>query len=198
MHTGIAVPQSAFDRHATQAWVDARQRGAPAGQSVFCRHCTHCSVVASQIAPPAAPPVQSDAILQPMQAPELVSHMGLRPPHWALLVHAAWQVLLPGQHTGVAPEHPAEPVHCWQRPCEQYGAVAGQSGSVRHMTQPSAESQNWFIGHALLPLGPQRALPPPGPPFSPPLVELPPHATTPAATVATKATTARTRPKRAG
>jgi hypothetical protein len=118
-HTGAAVPQSAFDRQATQVWFEARQRGAFAGQSVLLRHCTHCSLLVSQRVPPAAPPAQSELILQPMQAPVLVSHMGLRPPHWALPVQAAWHVWFPGQHTGVDPEQPAEPVHCWQRPCEQ-------------------------------------------------------------------------------
>ncbi len=83
------------------------------------RHCTHCSLLVSQMAPPAAPPAQSDIILQPMHAPVLVSHIGLRPPHCALLVHAVWHVWLPGQQTGVAAGQPAEPVHCWQRPCEQ-------------------------------------------------------------------------------
>jgi hypothetical protein len=116
-HTGAAVPQSAFDRHATQVWAEARQRGALAGQSELARHCTHCSVVGLQMAPPAAPPPQSEVTLQPMQAPVLVSHMGLRPLHCALPVQAAWHVLLPGQHTGVVPVQPAEPVHCWQRPC---------------------------------------------------------------------------------
>jgi hypothetical protein len=91
-HIGAAVPQSAFDRQATQVWFEARQRGALAGQSVLLRHCTHCSLLVSQMAPPPPPPAQSELILQPMQAPVPVSHMGLRPPHWALLVQAAWHV----------------------------------------------------------------------------------------------------------
>jgi hypothetical protein len=111
--TGKAVPQSALERQATQVLADVRQRGALAGQSEVARHCTHWSVVVLQIVPLPAPPLQSAFVLQPMQAPVLVSQMAVRPCwHWVLLVHAAWQVWLPGQHTGVVPVQPADEVHC--------------------------------------------------------------------------------------
>lgn len=69
--------------------------------------------------------------------------------------------------------------HSTQPPCRQNRAVAGHCESLVHVTQPSVALHCVPAGHALVPFGPQIALPPPGPAgvtSTPPVLELPPHA----------------------
>jgi hypothetical protein len=181
LHTGAAIPQSALPRHSTQVPLEARQRGAVAGQSELPAHSTQVCVVALQTFAVAG---QSLAVLHPTQTPAAVSQMvAPRPVHWASVVHAAWQVCVPGKHAGVVPvPQSVFDSHATQLPCRQNRAAAGHWESVVQSTQPSVTSHCLVAGHALVPLGPQSALPPPGPaspakPRSPlPLDVPPPHA----------------------
>jgi hypothetical protein len=91
--TGAVPAQSEFERHATHAPCETRQRGLLAGQSPFEAHSTHSCVVRSHTL---VSPEQSVDELQPTQAPVLVSQSRLSPGQDALLVHAAWQVWLAG------------------------------------------------------------------------------------------------------
>lgn len=109
---GAAVPQSELDRQATHRPVDTRHRGSLAGQSEFAAHWTHCEVSVLQTGAAAG---QSVDVLQPTQAPALV-HIGLVMGQGAVppsAVQAAWQVCVPGQHTGVElVAHCALLLHC--------------------------------------------------------------------------------------
>src|SRR5262245_50422309 len=64
------------------------------------------------------------------------------------------------------------------------GFGAAHCASLVHCTQPRVGSHDLPSPHWFVPLTPQIALPPPGPPFGPPppllvsSLELPPHATT--------------------
>jgi hypothetical protein len=101
LHTGAAVPQSELPTHSTQVPFEARQRGAAAGQSELPAHSTHVCVVVLQTFAAAG---QSVAVLHPTQTPAAVSQMvAARPVHWASVVHAAWQVCVPGKQAGVVP-----------------------------------------------------------------------------------------------
>jgi hypothetical protein len=83
---GAAVPQSAFDTHATHFPSRARQKGALPGHSPFVWHWTHRWSDVSQNLASAG---QSLAEVHPTQAPACV-HTGALLGHGALLVHAAW------------------------------------------------------------------------------------------------------------
>jgi hypothetical protein len=89
--TGAAVPQSAFDRHATHLKDDSRHRGCEAGHSALLVHCTHVLKVGLQIA---CGWEQSVFALHPTHAPVAVSQRrtSLLPAHDASVVHAAWHL----------------------------------------------------------------------------------------------------------
>lgn len=113
--TGCAAPQSAFVRQATQAPRPMKQRGAPAtvAQSAFDAHCTQRSVAGSQIL---ASPVQSVDVRHSTQAPLPVSQMGSLRVQPDVGVQAVWQLLVEGEHTGMADGHPAAPLQETQAP----------------------------------------------------------------------------------
>jgi len=139
----------------------ASQRGAVAGQSAF-------------VLQPAQTPVAA------LQSCEFFGHI-------AFVVHAGWQVWSPGKHAGAATPQSVLERHAPQVPVPamQKGAVAGHWLSAVHWTQPSVTSHCWPCRHWFVPLIPQTALPPPGPPAPPVMSEdgvlEPPHATTTAA-----------------
>jgi hypothetical protein len=140
-------------------------------------HSTHPCVVALQIIAAAG---QSAFVLQPTQAPVLVSHVGVaRSVHSWSLVHAAWHVCVPGQHDGVVPAPQfAFVTHSTHAPSSQMDAAAGHCESSVQSTHPRTGSHCWPVRHAFVPFGPQMALPPPGP-ASPARIsvdEFPPHA----------------------
>jgi hypothetical protein len=94
--------------HWTQRWFE--HFGAAAEQSTSARHSTH-----------------SD---------RLVSHRGVAPEQFALLVQPATQVSTSGWQTGVEPPQSALPRHCAQMPRARHrGADAGQSEPEAHSTQ---------------------------------------------------------------
>ena len=77
LQMGLASPQSALSRHATQRPVAAKQRGAPAGQSASAAQATHDWVVRSQIL---LLPVQSLASSHATHSP-VGSHLGVARGH---------------------------------------------------------------------------------------------------------------------
>jgi hypothetical protein len=169
LQMGAEVPQSAFERHATQVWVPRKHRGVPPLQSAFDSHSTHCCVVGSQTR---APPGQSAEVLHPTQAP-VVASQTVAPPRWQVAVvelHAGWQVWSPGKQAGAFAGQFALLAHWTQAPATQYGAAAAQFALLVHSTHPSVGSHCRFCPHEV----PQAATPP-APTFVPP--PLPPQAT---------------------
>lgn len=132
---GWAVPQLAFERHATQRSSPRKQNGAPAGQSVLLMHWTHCCAVASHSGADAG---QSVFVLHCTQAP-LGAQSGEPFGQSVAVLHAAWQVWSPGQQFGVAALQSAFVLHTEQWPSMQYFAAVGQSVFARHWTQPREE-----------------------------------------------------------
>ncbi len=114
--TGAAVPQSAFDRHATHSPFAEKQRGVAAGQSVFVAHATHVSVVGSHTF---VAPEQSADVLHPTHAPVVVSQSWFFPAQSAVVVHAARHMWVDGEQTGAFAEHPKAPEQGTQAPLAQ-------------------------------------------------------------------------------
>jgi hypothetical protein len=86
---GAVVPQSEFERHATQVDRATRHRGDAAGQSLFCVHWMHDRVSDAQIGRVAG---QSLIWLQPMHAPLVESQIGVFPGQVGPPLHEAWHV----------------------------------------------------------------------------------------------------------
>jgi hypothetical protein len=170
LHTGAAVPQSLFERHATHAPLATWQRGAPVGQSLLARHCTQSCVVVLHTGRIDG---QSFATLQPMQSPDAWSQIGARIGQ-LFAVQAAWHLWSEAQHAGVVPPQSALVLHWTHAPCVHTRAVAGQSAALKQSTHPRIASHICLPGHCIVPLGPQSALPGPGPP----VVLLPPEQAT--------------------
>jgi hypothetical protein len=142
LQIGAAAAQSASLVHATHVWFARWHFGRFMGQSLSATQGTHLCVAGSQAG---LPPEQSADVLQPTHSPtpDDVSQMCAPPEQSAFVVQAAWQVLSPGQHDGVAaaqsllfphsPQVPAPALHA--------GASSGQSAFEAHPTHPSAGSQ---------------------------------------------------------
>jgi hypothetical protein len=90
---GSAVPQSAFERQATQRSSRARHRGEVCGQSELAWHCTHWPVAVSQMG---MGPPQSVFALQPTQAPAATLQMWASSGQSPFVLHAGWQSWSPG------------------------------------------------------------------------------------------------------
>jgi hypothetical protein len=182
-HTGCAAPQSELLTHWTHWFVAVWHLGAFGGQSLSAIHCTHCSVAELQAAIGAA---QSADVWHPTHAPtpDDVSQMCATPGQSMFVMHAAWQLLSPGQHEGLAAGQSLFFAHSPHAPVpgRHTGAACGQFASEVHSTQPSTGSHWRPARHSLVPFTPQSALPGPGP-LAPSV--LPPQATSTKTTAAT-------------
>jgi hypothetical protein len=121
---------------------------------------------------------QSADVRQPTHSPMPgeVSQMRAKAGHAAFVVHAAWQLLSPGQHDGAAAGQSAFFAHSPHAPvpCTHTGAACGQFAFEVHSTHPRTGSHCKPARHASVPFTPHSALPGPGPLT---LLLLPPQAT---------------------
>jgi hypothetical protein len=83
---GLAIPQSALLRHATQVLVAGSQSGSVIGQSVLAPHSTHASVAASQMGVGIE---HCESVMQPTHAPTAVWQIGSAFGQSESVVHAA-------------------------------------------------------------------------------------------------------------
>jgi hypothetical protein len=157
--TGAAAPQSALERHCSHVPSRNEQRGAELGQSEFAAHSRHRWVTPSQTGRLAG---QSAEVLHPTHVPEGVQR-GVLPEHesWLQAGRHRWS---PGKHAGAAAPQSALLRHDSQLPRMQNFSDAGHCSSVVHSTQPSVTSHCRVDPHWFVPLVPQSAPAPEGPP----------------------------------
>jgi hypothetical protein len=132
------VVQSALVMQPTQVNVAVSQRGVVPEQLLSTSHCTH-----SFEAPHTGLAVgQVMEVMQPTHAPVVGSHtLGWPIPAGHIAPpspHAAWQVWLLGQQTGVVPvPQSALVAHATHALFRQCGVAVGQFMSVKHWTHPA-------------------------------------------------------------
>jgi hypothetical protein len=117
--------QSESARHSTQCPANTSQTGSAALQSVFVAHSEHCELSVLHTGWLGGHVI---AVMQPTQAPVVVSQVGASPGQVALLLQAGWHCASPGKQL----------------------CPTAQSAAVRQATHAPETQKGWFIGQSVL------------------------------------------------